>query len=104
MARRETQELMSFDFEDDVNIYKVEAYVTEIELRKGNYSSVASDPDEYFGEYIYRLDYIEEVCVQDKYVGSEVYFEGYELENAKDGDLHQLNMMLVEEIELELGL
>lgn len=104
MARKETQELMSFDFEDENFVYKVEAYVTEIELRKGNYSSVASDPDEYFGEYIYRLDYIEEVCIQDKYIGSETYLEGYELENPQDDSIHELNMMLIEEIEMELGL
>jgi hypothetical protein len=31
--------------------YEVEVEVTRIELRKGNYSSAALDPDEYFGEW-----------------------------------------------------
>lgn len=56
-------ELMSFDFESGDRTYQVEAYVNVHEVQAGNYSSIAEDPDEYFGVYNYELDYIEEVFV-----------------------------------------
>ena len=87
-------ELMSFDYEREGLTYQAEAYVNVHEVRSGNYSSLAEDPEEYFGIYSYELDYIEEVFVKsnddDGYYLTEDEIEGLEwLTDAIEEELYQ---------------
>ena len=38
-------------FEDGEEMYEVQVYTETFQIRAGTYSSRASDPDEYYGEY-----------------------------------------------------
>lgn len=85
MARySETTKEMVIVKENESIEYHVEVEVTHIELRKGNYSSAALDPDEYYGEWATEVEVLgatryDETVPEDQEEGYEVWLEEYEL-------------------------
>ena len=81
-----SSEIVFRTYELGVETYEVEIQIDTWEIRKGNYSPIASDPDEYYGEY--KTTYsIRDVLYYSEPESEGIYIDESELPKEIDKDI-----------------